>query len=210
MTYRYDQVNLYFLCFRRRMQTGHQLGKGNKYRTVWGTILIVYRQEQELDLSIGRHELDQSTGKQELNQSTDRQELNQSTGRQELNQIDGAEITSRYTLQVGRCDTFSTGKQTSLKVCRGEASPTVLQPSRQVSTVARLKAWRGEVSHTVLKSAGKLPSLKVWKGEASHILQPRLHESCQVKSIGKQQSLQVCRGEASHILQASLQVICLV
>jgi hypothetical protein len=28
---------------RRRMQTGEQLGKGNKYRTVTGTLLLVYR-----------------------------------------------------------------------------------------------------------------------------------------------------------------------
>lgn len=30
---------------RRRMQTGHQLGKGNKYSTVWGTLTLVYRTE---------------------------------------------------------------------------------------------------------------------------------------------------------------------
>ena len=28
---------------RRRMQTGAQLGRGNKYNTVWGTLTIVYR-----------------------------------------------------------------------------------------------------------------------------------------------------------------------
>jgi len=30
---------------RRRMQTSHQLGKGNKYKTVIGTLLIIYRSE---------------------------------------------------------------------------------------------------------------------------------------------------------------------
>merc|ERR1711872_925374 len=30
---------------RRRMQTGAQLGRGNKYNTVWGTLTIVYRNE---------------------------------------------------------------------------------------------------------------------------------------------------------------------
>lgn len=30
---------------RRRMQTSAQLGKGNKYSTIWGTLITVYRQE---------------------------------------------------------------------------------------------------------------------------------------------------------------------